>query len=213
MADHYETLGVPPTASADEVRTAYLRRARALHPDRQTGLSADARDRAGQAMVQVNSAWNVLKDPASRRRYDQQRQGAVAPPRPTAARSAPPNAAPPRVRRPVDGVPPAPVGTGSPSVGWALLGGAAPYVALLAIGVAIFVITAVAGGNSDVGTRIPEAPICVSIPPSGVPVSIPCSQPNDGRLVAEVVLARVCPAGDRYEVPGGTTALCLVDRS
>ena len=59
MGTHYETLGVTPSATAKEIRKAYLRRARALHPDRQLDRSeADAR-RAEEAMQVVNAAWDL----------------------------------------------------------------------------------------------------------------------------------------------------------
>ena len=71
MSNHYDTLGVAPGSTAKEVRKAYLRRARALHPDRQQGRTqADAR-RAEEAMQQVNVAWNVLSDSKKRSEYDQ----------------------------------------------------------------------------------------------------------------------------------------------
>lgn len=70
MSTHYDTLGVAPTATTKEIRKAYLRRARALHPDRQQGRSpADAR-RAEEAMRQVNVAWNVLSNGEKRSEYD-----------------------------------------------------------------------------------------------------------------------------------------------
>lgn len=70
MASHYDTLGVPPAASTPEIRKAYIRRARALHPDRQVGRSpVDARA-AEQAMRQVNAAWSVLSDADKKAEYD-----------------------------------------------------------------------------------------------------------------------------------------------
>ena len=75
MGTHYETLGVKPSASAKEIRKAYLRRARALHPDRQLERSpADAR-RAEEAMQMVNVAWNVLSDSKKKSDYDQRLNG------------------------------------------------------------------------------------------------------------------------------------------
>lgn len=82
MGTHYETLGVKPSASTAEIRKAYLRRARALHPDRQLDRSeADAR-RAEEAMQVVNAAWDVLSDPKKKAEYDQRLKG-------TTTRSAP----------------------------------------------------------------------------------------------------------------------------
>lgn len=65
---HYEALGVPVDAAADDVRRAYLRLARAHHPD----LHPDGRARAEaeRRMQRVNEAWSVLSDPQRRAAYD-----------------------------------------------------------------------------------------------------------------------------------------------
>lgn len=60
----YDVLCVAPGCSLDELRVAYRQRARELHPD--LGPSGDD----GWAMAQVNDAWRVLSDPATRSAYD-----------------------------------------------------------------------------------------------------------------------------------------------
>lgn len=64
---HYDTLGVDPGASADEIRSAYRRAAAAAHPDRDGGCA--------ERMAQVNEAWEVLGDPARRAAYDEDGAG------------------------------------------------------------------------------------------------------------------------------------------
>jgi hypothetical protein len=71
MGSHYDTLGVKPSSSTEEIRKGYLRRARALHPDRQHDRPADEAARAEQAMRQVNEAWSVLSNPKKKAAYDQ----------------------------------------------------------------------------------------------------------------------------------------------
>jgi hypothetical protein len=61
---HYDVLGVSATASAADIRHAYLDLARRHHPDREGGDP----DR----MRLANEAWAVLGDPARRRAYDQE---------------------------------------------------------------------------------------------------------------------------------------------
>ncbi|SIQ66114.1 MULTISPECIES: tetratricopeptide repeat protein [Pontibacter] len=61
----YSTLGVSPTASAQEIKLAYKRLALKYHPDRNPG---DAR--AEELFKVVNAAYQTLSDPQKRVRYD-----------------------------------------------------------------------------------------------------------------------------------------------
>ncbi len=63
--DYYETLGISRSANPKEVRQAYRRLARKLHPDVNPGdKNAEAR------FKEVNAAYEVLSDPENRKRYD-----------------------------------------------------------------------------------------------------------------------------------------------
>lgn len=64
MADHYEVLGVAKSASSEEIKKAYRKLARELHPD--VNDSADAQER----FKLVTHAYEILGDDQTRRRYD-----------------------------------------------------------------------------------------------------------------------------------------------
>jgi len=65
--DYYEVLGVPRTASADEIKRAYRQLARKHHPDLKP---ASEKASAAERFKEINEAYEVLSDPDKRSRYD-----------------------------------------------------------------------------------------------------------------------------------------------
>ena len=64
--DYYEMLGVPRSATEDEIKQAYRQLARQYHPD--VNKAADAEER----FKELVAAYEVLHDPQKRQAYDAQ---------------------------------------------------------------------------------------------------------------------------------------------
>ena len=64
--DYYETLGVPRTASAEELKKSFRKLARQYHPD-----VAKDKKKAEEKFKEINEAYEVLSDPAKRKKYDE----------------------------------------------------------------------------------------------------------------------------------------------
>lgn len=68
MKDFYLILRVTRTATPEQIRSAYRRRALELHPDK-SGAS-------GEPFIELQEAYSVLSDPAQRAAYDRQEESA-----------------------------------------------------------------------------------------------------------------------------------------
>jgi molecular chaperone DnaJ len=61
--DYYEVLGIGKSASADEIKKAFRKAAIQHHPDKEGGDETKFKE--------INEAYEVLKDPSKKQRYDQ----------------------------------------------------------------------------------------------------------------------------------------------
>lgn len=78
-SSHYEVLGVPPTATQDEIVDAYHRKAEFLQADIYRGLPPQVLAEGERSMMELNAAWMTLTDPERRRDYDQSRSPSEQP--------------------------------------------------------------------------------------------------------------------------------------
>jgi curved DNA-binding protein len=62
--DYYKIMGIEPTASEQEIKTAYRRLARKYHPDLNKAANAEA------LFKEMGEAYEILKDPEKRAQYD-----------------------------------------------------------------------------------------------------------------------------------------------
>ena len=180
MATHYDVLGVPATATLEEVRRAYHERARLLHPDR----AGDAR-----AMQDVNEAWRVLRDSGARAAYDR----ALGTPVRVHDADDPADW---RYNRPA-----APSGDVGVTIARSL-----PWIAVLFVLAVIFVFTAFARTDRDSSDSLIGECIVLD---DGRPVAVSCVEPNVGQVSLVVDRQTRCPSTTTPLAVPGDRWLCV----
>lgn len=74
MKNYYETLGVPESATQEDIKKAFRRLALLYHPDKNPGHEKESEAR----FKEINEAYSILGDEARRRQYDQYRKSPFA---------------------------------------------------------------------------------------------------------------------------------------
>ena len=95
--DHFEVLGISRSATESDVRQAYTRFARVLHPDaRRPASLADVEEKRDEVFLRVTAAYETLRDPEARRKYEIAFEPSKlrGPKTPTPSPSTPPTPAP-----------------------------------------------------------------------------------------------------------------------
>jgi molecular chaperone DnaJ len=171
-------LGVPPGASAEEIRATYRALARQLHPDAHGGA-------ASPAMAAVNAAWFVLRDPARRAVYDASLRPAAS------SRSVPPPTTTDTEIDDDDTV--AYDGARHPLGRWGI---PLPWMLVLGVLGLIFVFTAYAAsahhGNRPDGVL--QVGSCVRLSAAGWADEVACDGARDGTVVSLKASQSTCPA-------------------
>ncbi|CAE6423466.1 hypothetical protein RSOLAG1IB_02786 [Rhizoctonia solani AG-1 IB] len=68
--NYYELLHISPTATTDEIRTAYKKESLRTHPDRLGNATQEEKRLATEKFQAVADAYYVLSDPVRRKEYD-----------------------------------------------------------------------------------------------------------------------------------------------
>jgi hypothetical protein len=210
------------------VKRAYLECAMRYHPDRLVGRSPDEVETAEFRMREINAAWEVLRSPADRARYDDElrappggapvgRPGGRVPPPSTPGFGAEPEA--------VADLTPASAPEPQLSACWkfgpVIVGGVVLVVLLVVIssavnrqdrpatvrtveehpvGSCVLITTDDALGTEEPGAQV--APLVIDVP---------CDGPRSGKVVERAVFPLSCPQGTTaYLLPDHENILCLV---
>ena len=68
--DYYEILGVDKTASEEEIKKAYKKKALLFHPDRNTDKTDDEKNKLSEQFKKLSEAFEILSDKEKRKTYD-----------------------------------------------------------------------------------------------------------------------------------------------
>jgi len=200
----YDALGVTPTASAAELRRAYLERARTLHPDRNIDAGPAARAAAERKMQELTAAWQVLGDERRRRGYDREHDIGVS----VSSRERNDELRQFVFRE--DGTIEEEM---EPLNGAARLIRAIPWIALFAVLVIIFIFSAYAltggpkGGGLGGGNKTGQ---CVVVGGDGSAADASCDDSGARVIIGLVGPSSPCPAGtERFQPTSGSAVYCL----
>lgn len=184
---HYDTLGVRTDASAAEIRAAYLRAARQVHPDvHPDGWRKTASDEP--SMADLNRAYRVLGRDVTRREYDLSLHTAAAPDAGAALDESTPDdvesyMASPGARTISRALTP----SGPPRMPWKLMGVAALVGTVAVLASAAFIDPP----SEETPDGILRVGSCVAIEPNGDVREVACA--GDGDRVVALLL----PTGAR----------------
>lgn len=186
----FAVLGVDPTATDSEIRDAYLRRSKELHPDRFANASDADRASATRAMQELNAAYEELRA----------RGASPPPPHASAFTWTPPPASP--------AAPTAPIRRKR----WIALA-----LAAVVVGSAFALINAdnrpqhvtPAGPDATVDLARLEGS-CLAYNESGeLDDVVDCTRPHAARVMKVVAHGTGCPVWTDSSIPGATKDLCL----
>ncbi len=235
LPDHYAALGVRSDADAAEIRRAWIRAARANHPDRRGKVSEEQTKRSDRRMRAVNEAWRVLGRVESRRVYDQER--AAATPQPSASSSAATHAGPTGAaggttgrrdapgaqqfdeRYAAGGEPGGPGGFVVRHRSAALVIRVLPWAAIAVVGMVIFVASAYMSADPDAepsNVAVLEVGECFWVAPNGTLRTVSCDWPQDGVVVLDEIITRSSsdqcrhPEAADHAAPIAGRRLCFV---
>jgi hypothetical protein len=214
-ATHYDILGVAPDASHDDVKRAFTNLALKWHPDRQSEPGPEARERAEWRMREINAAWEVLRNPASRAAYDEQLTGGreVSAPSVPAHQRAGPSGVGARASSFADQlVDPTQAEFRDERSRGRRLGRWAPVFVIVVL-VTVFAVFAVSASHKpstpappgvELQTEQFQVGSCVVVLAGPEAVTVPCDEPNSGQVSATTDYPRPCPPD--------TTTVALISR-
>jgi hypothetical protein len=213
VSTHYEALGVPADASTEQIREAYVRLAKANHPDRRSSEDPVRRARADATMKAANAAWSTLRDPSRRAAYDR----SLRPPATSSATST--GGAGARAYPSSGGTSPSPSGVVVPAAHAPFLR-ALPVIIVVVVlgGILVFSAYATSRDTAEPGSPPTTGPtypvgscVLVAVLETGpTPVRVACGTGNSARVDAIVATPRPC-APDTMGLPldDNRTTLCL----
>ncbi|MYI10465.1 MAG: DnaJ domain-containing protein [Acidimicrobiales bacterium] len=230
LPDHYATLGVRPDADTAAIRRAWIRAARANHPDQRGDVTEAQSERSDSRMRSVNEAWRVLGSADSRRSYDEERAAAAprpsepSPPASRAERAAAGGASHDEPSDPwFDGgattvEPGGPGGFVVRHRSAALVVRVLPWMAIAVVGLVIFVASAYMTASDNVDqSRVAALEVgeCFWFDPDGTLFTVACEWPQTDGVLDEIITTSASdrcrhPDAAAHPAPIAGRRLCLV---